>query len=81
MKFFFTRHSERRIKLYGIDREGVEKRLNTIDKDALEIFKKVTFIFDGIVSKVNKPIKVILVREVEEIVIISIYPLRKELRK
>ena len=77
MGIIYSRHASQRVKLYQIDSEEIDHRLAEMDLDSLPLNEKRTFIFEGVRSKAAKPIKVVLVKERSEIVIVTIYPVKR----
>ncbi|MCK4619339.1 MAG: DUF4258 domain-containing protein [Desulfobacterales bacterium] len=75
----FSRHSKRRMKLYGISEEDV---LNVLRNGRKETSGdgKIFFLHD-INEKFKYPIKVITVQGDKAFVIVSAYPLKKRRKK
>ncbi len=74
-KIIFSRHAKRRAKLYNISLADIEGIIKS---------KSLTSGKQTIVQKVNYlkyPLKIVLKVEIDKIIIITNYPLKKEKRK
>jgi hypothetical protein len=75
----FSRHSKRRMKLYGISEEDVLNVLRNSRKETSGDGK--IFFLHDINEKFKYPIKVITVQGDKAFVIVSAYPLKKRRKK
>jgi len=73
MKFHFSRHARRRMNLYRITEESVEKILRDAKKDGKQEII-------GNVSGHKYPIKVVFDIQGDYITIVTVYPLKRGLQ-
>ena len=76
-KIIFSRHSKRRMKLYGISEADVKIVLKNGKKELIENRS----IFTLKIRKFKFPLKVVAEREENNIYIITAYPLKRGLEK
>lgn len=80
MRIVYSRHALQRVKLYEIDTGEVERRLGSLDLESIPANEKRSFVFENVHSRVGKPIKVVLVKENDELVIVTTYPVKRGLK-
>lgn len=80
-KITYSRHARRRMRLYNITEEDIEKAIAKPDKEPVSeadryvVFRTQREKFKGM------PLKVIYVLEGSKIVVVSAYPLKKSYRR
>lgn len=77
MEIYFSRHAQRRIKLYAIDEDDVISSIkNWVGKQSI-IQNRNSIIVNELKQKYHFPIKIVFSFEGSKIVVITAYPLKK----
>jgi Txe/YoeB family toxin of Txe-Axe toxin-antitoxin module len=78
MEIKFSRHADRRMRLYKIDEKDVRNTIESIIIDKGLIVGKHEKVNYDLKSKYSYPLKVVFVIENDRIEVITAYPLKKE---
>lgn len=81
MNIKFSRHAKRRLKLYKINENDV---INSINRELSRVKNKIKhyIIVNGTyIRRYKYPLKIIFIKKESDIIVITVYPLKKGKRK
>ena len=74
----FSRHALRRMQLYKVEESDVVETINSTIAEEQVSGKKREIVNKELAKKYRFPLKVIFAQENDKILVITVYPLRKE---
>ena len=77
----YSRHAKRRMKLYKITEEDISSIIERWKTEQMVFKGKYEITSNEVFGQQGYPIKVVFSCEIEKIVVITAYPLKKEMKK